>query len=549
MRGRSILFGAVAAVVFVSGACSAKPGTVINTPPTAVILAAPLQGPAPLLVDFSGELSSDAGGEIVEYQWNLGDGTSSSATVLSHTYTVEGIYVASLTTVDNKGGTDTQTVQVVVNTPPTVTAGSDFTSGVTPFAVNFTSISADPGGSVVGLSWDFGDGGTSALDNPSHTYLAAGSYNATVTVTDNLGSTASDSVAVTVTGNQAPVAAASSDVISGKTPLLVSFDGSGSTDSDDGIASWDWDFGDANFATGATPPAHSYTTAGTYTATLTVTDVLGATDSSSVVITVADNIAPNAAVGLLTASPKTGFAVDFDGTASVDSDGAIVSYAWVFGDGGTGSGANPSHTYSAAGSYLAKLTVTDDNGDTGAKTLRVNVVDNSAPTASASVVTPIPKTGVPVDFDGTASVDADGTIVAWAWDFGDTGTGSTSSPSHTYASAGTYNASVTVTDENGATDISPFVVVVADNVQPTAAFTATPTAGTAPLAVSFDGATSSDSDGSVVAYSWDFGDSTSSTVIAPNHVYTAAGSYTATLTVTDDNGATGIASTVIAVDP
>ena len=537
----------VGALALAGGACASTPSSSINTPPDAVILAAPLSGQAPLLVDFSGVLSSDVGGDVVGYEWDLGDGTTSTDEELSHTYTVEGRYTVTMVAIDNKGGRDTDTVEILVNTDPTVTAGSDVTSGSTPATVNFTSSASDPGGSIVSTSWDFGDGNTATDANPSHTYLAAGTYDATVTVTDNLGVQASDSVQVTITGNAAPVAVATSDVVGGKTPVTVSFDGSTSSDADDGIASWDWDFGDGNTATGATPAAHTYTTAGTYTAELTVTDVLGAQDSATIVVTVADNIAPTALASLSNGAAKTGLPADFTGTPSNDPDGTIVSWAWVFGDGGTASGENVVHTYAAAGSYAAKLTVTDDNGATNSHLFTVLVADNVSPTASFSVLTDPPKTGLPVDFNGSASSDSDGTIASYAWDFGDTNTSTEQSPSHTYATAGTYDVTLTVTDNNGATDVLLTQITVADNVAPTAVITKSTSGGVAPLPVVFGGTSSSDPDGTIVSYEWDFGDSTSSTAASPSHTYAAAGTYTATLTVTDDNGATGFTSTVITV--
>ncbi|MCP4436512.1 MAG: PKD domain-containing protein [Actinomycetia bacterium] len=462
MRTRwGTLLGLVAVAALVAAACGSKPGSKnINTPPTALISAAPLSGPAPLTVDFSGLLSSDAGGEIVAYDWDLGEGTTSDQVDVSHTYTVEGIYDVVLSVTDNKDGVGTDTVQVVVNTDPTVTAGSDATSGATPLAVNFTSTSNDVGGSIVSTEWDFGDGATSTDANPTHTYLAAGSYDATVKVTDNLGGIASDSVPMTVTGNAGPVASASSDVTSGKTALTVTFDGSGSTDADDGIASWYWDFGDGDNATGATPAAHTYATAGTYSATLTVTDVLGATDTDTVVISVVDNVAPVSAPALATAHPKPGLVVSFDGSASTDSDGTIVSYDWVFGDGNAGTGVSPTHTYAATGSYPANLTVTDDNGAKHVETVLVQVANNVDPVSVASSDLTSGVAPLEIAFEGTGSSDSDGSIVSYSWDFGDTNTSTDASPTHTYAAAGNYTATLTVTDDNSATAVDTIAITV-----------------------------------------------------------------------------------------
>ena len=140
-------------------------------------------------------------------------------------------------------------------------------------------------------------------------------------------------------------------------------------------------------------------------------------------------------------------------------------------------------------------------------------------------------------FDGTASADSDGTVASYAWNFGDNtapGTGSTAS--HTYASAGTYTVTLTVTDNKGATGSVSHSVRVAANQSPTAAFTQTCNN----LACSFDGTTSSDSDGTIASYAWNFGDGTgTASTAAPQYTFAAAGTYHVTLTVTDNGGATG----------
>lgn len=151
-----------------------------------------------------------------------------------------------------------------------------------------------------------------------------------------------------------------------------------------------------------------------------------------------------------------GVAVTFDGSASSDPDGTIVSYAWAFGDGGTGSGVSPTHVYAASGTYNVTLTVTDDGGLPGTDTTTATIVaapGNIAPTADANG--PYTGTvGVAVQFDGSGSSDPDGSIVVYDWDFGD-GTivlDAGPAPTHTYAAADLYGVTLTVTDDLGAID-------------------------------------------------------------------------------------------------
>ncbi|KNX39480.1 hypothetical protein VV01_13985 [Luteipulveratus halotolerans] len=141
----------------------------------------------------------------------------------------------------------------------------------------------------------------------------------------------------------------------------------------------------------------------------------------------------------------------FDASASSDADGSVASYAWDFGDGSSGTGAKPSHTYAAAGTYTVRLTVTDDKGATGTLTKQVTVTAppaNQPPAAAFSS----DATQLTVALDGSASTDADGSVASYAWDFGDGSSGTGAKPSHTYAAAGTYTVRLTVTDDKGATD-------------------------------------------------------------------------------------------------
>ena len=185
-----------------------------------------------------------------------------------------------------------------------------------------------------------------------------------------------------------------------------------------------------------------------------------------------------------------------DASSSSDSDGTIASYAWTFGDGSTGTGATASHTYAAGGTYDVKLTVTDDKGAATNLTKQVTVTPpNVAPTAAFT------SSGAELDkhFDATDSTDSDGTIASFAWDFGDGDNGTGSELDHSYASAGTYDVRLTVTDDDGATGtVTKQVVVSPPNAAPHAAFTASKDE----LKLSVDASDSTDSDGTVESYAW-----------------------------------------------
>ncbi len=156
--------------------------------------------------------------------------------------------------------------------------------------------------------------------------------------------------------------------------LQVTADGSTSTDADGTIVSYAWDFGDGATATGATPAAHTYAAAGTYTVGLTVTDDDGATHTTTKPVTVTTTPPVNTPPVARITTTTSELQVSADGSTSTDADGTIVSYAWDFGDGATATGATPAaHTYAAAGTYTVGLTVTDDDGATHTTTKPVTV--------------------------------------------------------------------------------------------------------------------------------------------------------------------------------
>jgi PKD repeat protein len=249
----------------------------------------------------------------------------------------------------------------------------------------------------------------------------------------------------------------------------------------------------------------------------------------------AANVPPTAAF----TSTANNLIVAFDGTGSTDSDGTIASYAWNFGDGSTGTGAKPSHTYATGNTYNVTLTVTDNSGATGTITQPITVsAANILPTASFTATS----VNFTATFTASGSKDTDGTIVSYAWNFGDNTTGSGVNPSHTYAAGNTYLVTLTVTDNRGGTGTMQQSVTVS-NAPPSAAFTSS----AAGLTASFNGGGSADSDGTIASYAWNFGDGSTGTGATPTHTYATGNTYSVTLTVTDNQGATGTVTNPITV--
>ena len=533
-----------AAVVVVAGSCTPTP---TNQVPVAVATATPSTGPAPLAVAFSSAGSSDPDGTIASYSWTFGDGGVSTAANPSHTYTTIATFTATLTVTDNAGASSTTITNVIVTSPgnqsPTAHAAATPTSGHAPLAVALSSTgSIDPDGTISSFDWDFGDGSPhSSVASPSHTYTSAGSYAAILVVTDNLGATGSDAVTVNVDPNQSPTAHAAATPTSGHAPLAVAFSSTGSSDPDGTISSFDWDFGDGSPHSSAASPSHTYTALGLHTASLTVTDNGGATDTATVFVQVNANQAPTASISVDHSCGPVPLSVAFTGSASIDNDGGIASYAWNFGDGNLSSLADVTHTFGSTGTFHVTLTVTDIDGATDVANVDITVGPplNVPPTAAAGVTPVGQRVGLPFTFSSTGSSDSDGTISSYDWDFGDGSPhSSAASPTHSYSTANTYTATLTVTDNSGGTGSDTVQVLVTPNQAPVASVVATNTSGKAPLTASLNGSASSDPDGTIVSYDWDFGDgSPHGSTASLTHVY-GVGTFTATLTVTDDVGAT-----------
>ncbi|UCF09845.1 MAG: PKD domain-containing protein [Candidatus Bipolaricaulota bacterium] len=259
-------------------------------------------------------------------------------------------------------------------------------------------------------------------------------------------------------------------------------------------------------------------------------------------------------LAVFTATPETGpapLAVSFNAADSTDPDGSISTYTWSFGDGQSGVGVSGMHVYANPGTYSAVLTVIDNGGDmaTASKTITVTAPENAPPVADISATPTSGPAPLTVSFDATGSSDPDGTVVSYSWDFegGSTGTGPTAT--RIYLAAGSYVVILTVTDDDGATDTETVTIDVTEpgNQAPVASFTADPESGFDPLTVTFDATSSHDPDGAITAYQWYFGDGDTGTGAVVTHTYEGFGSYTAILTVLDDDGTPASETTEINV--
>ena len=263
--------------------------------------------------------------------------------------------------------------------------------------------------------------------------------------------------------------------------------------------------------------------------------------SNMVVVTIANS-------GAGDYSGEIGMKIWFNGTTKFDGSGTVNMPA------GTTATVNFPTLVLPEGSTTVKVAIDSagavseesetNNERTQTLTVSASPTTNNPPQANAGT-NKTATIGQSVSFNGTGSTDSDGTIISYAWDFGDGGSSAGSAVSHVYSSPGTYTVSLTVTDNNGATDTDTTVAIITGDSTPP------PTTNKLPIAnagsdlkvkvgeaVHFDASKSTDSDGTITTYSWDFGDSRDSNEKEPLHSYATPGVYKVTLVVTDNNGGT-----------
>lgn len=514
------------------------------------------------------------------YLWNFGDGNTSTLTNPLHVYDEDGIYTVTLTAF-NDCGADTYTITIEILTPPTAFFDSDIVAGCEPFSVQFINLSSNnaesfewsfPGGipststdfeptvmyqtpgvypvsltaineagedtysvngyitvhaepsaeftySTTGLTvtfnaansqgdtffWTFGDGQTSAVQNPVHTYAASGTYTVTLTVNNSCGA---NSVQTTLTVLGLPVAGITANVQSGCPPLVVQFQ---STSSGNPTA-YAWVFeGGAPATSTLANPLVTYATPGTFDVQLTVTNNVGL--DTLILVDYITVLHPAA----------SGFSYSTNGSTASFSDTSAyaTSWLWDFGDGQTSSDQNPTHTYTADGSYtVMQIAFGICGSDTS-----LAVVTIATP-AQADFTWQFSGDCVPMTAQFFNASSANATSLEWIFPGGSPSSSTALNPVVTYSTPGTYTVTLIANAPAGA-DTLVWSGLVQVGAAPDAAFLLATNDVTVTFTNQSVGANS---------FLWNFGDGQSSTEANPVHTYPGFGTYTVTMIATGTCG-------------
>lgn len=448
--------------------------SITNQALAAIIKVDEQSGEAPLKVNFDASDSVDPDGSIDRFEWDFdddGEFDDADGKKVSHTFDKIGKYTVSLRVTSTTGEFDIEEkeIDVVKSEGPqaviTVAKEPEVYLLDTTYLFSGEDSTAEEG-KIVKYEWDFGDGSKKVTTKDvSHSFDKVGTYQVTLTVTDENQKTGDTTKIITIgTPKGTPQAkittepSATGTTVSGKVPFKVSFDSSASTDSDNDIVKSSWDFdSDGEFDAFGSKANHTFTEEGTHTVTLEVADADDHTNRTTITVKV-EAQGVNADLKANKIEGTVPLTVQFDASGSSYKDGQITSYRWDFGDDtATKLGdAQINHKYTTIGTYTA--TVTAIGADNASDTAEIIITVREIP-LNACFVSVFEEGPAPLDttFDPGCS---SGTIANYLWDFGDGTTSTEVKPNHVFQSPGTYRVILEVSDPDNTVDQAELTINV-----------------------------------------------------------------------------------------
>ena len=473
--------------------------------------------------------SSILEGNIVAWDYDLGDLNTSVLQDPTHIYADDGNMNVTLTVTSDFGCTGTTIIPALVNPKPDADFGTQNVclNNVMSFA-DQTSIA---NGGLATWEWDFGDSNADVTQNTSNIYATFGTYTVELMVESDQG--CRDTAQQQVEVYQLPVADFNFadvclDAFATFTDLSTSNSGS--------VDTWNWNLGDLTTETGPGPITHDYLAPADYLVELIVETDLGCLDTLEQTIT----IYPMPVADFSADSVCFNETTTFTNSTTILS-GAIGNYAWDFGFGATSSVQHPANTFPQTGYLPVFLTVTSDFGckDTITKDIRVYVLPEPEFVHNDTCFED------DVIFVSQSQI-SEGSIDGFDWDFGDANSSTLENPIHHFGSEGLYQTELITTSNFGCTETITHQVEIYP--LPQIAFVALPAEGCQPLTVTFDNQTTISNGYFLSGYQWDFGHGLSSSSVHPQTIYPDSGMYDVTIIATTTNGCDDTLLVIDAID-
>jgi gliding motility-associated-like protein len=454
-------------------------------------------------------------GTIDAWEWDFGDGSAVDNTQNpSHIYAAFGTYDVTLTVTSDRGCTDNVSLQAIVHQLP-VPAFAPIDDC---FALNypFTDASTIGAGTLTAWDWDFGDGTTGSVQDPTHSYPTFGTYSVQLTVTSSEGCT--DSITQDIVLHDNPVAGFVVPAVCQQEPVAIQ---DTSSIQEGAIVAWSWTFAGGGTSSDQNP-THAFLASGNVNVQLTVTSDFGCTGSTTVAVPVHPK--PNAAFTAPDVCLDEETVITDQSTVAT---GTIVSLAWELSDGTTETSSTFNHLFTPAGTYDITLMVETDQGCRD--TLIAQTEVHRLPTADFSFAD--------VCLDANAlftdqSIANSGQVDSWQWDLGDGASSTDAGPvAHAYAAEGTYDVTLIVGTNFGCSDTILQSIII--HPMPVANFSADSVCFG--LETSFTDL-STITNGTIAGHSWLFGGGQGSETSDPVHTFPNTGYTDVDLTVSSEFG-------------